>query len=44
MKEISNKYEQMDTEMLIAPATTNKNTQAAILKSMVPDLEWFNGD
>jgi len=27
-----------------APATTNDNRQAAILKSMVLDSEWFNGD
>ena len=27
-----------------APATTNDNRQAAILKSMISDSEWFNGD
>jgi len=44
-KEASNEYEQTDTEMLAAPAlATNENIQAIMPKSMVPDLEWFNGD
>jgi len=28
----------------LAPATTNNNRQAAMLKSMIPDPGWFNGD
>ena len=35
-----------DKEMSIAPAlvTMNSNIQAVMPKSMVSDLEWFNGD
>jgi len=37
---------QSDKEMSVAPALTmtNDNVQAVIPKSMVPDLEWFDGD
>jgi len=38
----------MDTEMSSAPAPAaagvSKNIQAGMLKNMVLDLEWFNGD
>jgi len=38
----------MDTEMLVAPvpvvAATSKNTQAEMLKNMVPDPGWFDSD
>ena len=41
-------YEQTDTEMSAAPATTaaaiNENVQAGLPKNMVPDLGWFDGD
>jgi len=38
-KEVSSKYEQTDTEMLIAPVPvpTMNNRQTTIPKSMVPD-------
>jgi len=34
--------EEMSTAL--APAVYNENVQASTLKSMVPDLGWFNGD
>ena len=41
-------YEQTDTEMLVALATTaakvSKNIQAGLLKNMVLDPGWFDGD
>ena len=41
-------YEQTDTEMSVAPATTaaavSENVQAGLLKNMVPDPGWFDGD
>ena len=38
-------YEQTDTEISVAPATTTaKNIQAGLPKSMVLDPGWFNGD
>ena len=41
-------YKQTDTEMSVAPATmvaaVNKNVQAGLLKNMVPDPGWFDGD
>ena len=41
-------YEQTDTEMSVAPATTaaavNENIQAGLLKNMVLDPGWLNGD
>ena len=45
----TSKYEQTDTEMLVAqPATTaaavNENVQAGLPKNMVPDSGWFDGD
>ena len=38
--------EQLDEAMSVAPVsvTTNNNKQAVILKSMVPDPEWFDGN
>ena len=33
-----------DKEMSAAPAPTNENIQVAVLKSIVLDLGWFNGD
>ena len=42
------KYKQTDTEMSVAPATTaaavSENVQAGLLKNMVPDPGWFDGD
>ena len=44
----TNKYEQTDTEMSIAPATTaaavSENIQAGLPKNIVPDPGWFDGD
>ena len=41
-------YEQTDTEMSVAQATAavavSKNVQAELLKNMVPDPGWFDGD
>ena len=40
--------EQTDTKMSVAPATAaavaSENVQAGLLKSMVPDPGWFDGD
>jgi len=45
---LMDKYEQTDTEMLVAPATmaaaVSENVQAGLPKNMVPDPGWFNGD
>jgi len=45
---LTDKYEQTDTEMSIAPATTaavvSKNIQAGLPKNIVPDPGWFDGD
>ena len=42
------KYKPMGTEMSVAPAPTaaaiNENVQAGLLKNMVLDPGWFNGD
>jgi len=42
------KYEQTDTEMSVAQATTaavvSENAQAGLPKNMVPDPGWFDGD
>jgi len=44
----TSEYEQTDTEMLVAPATTaaavSENIQAGLPKSMVLDPGWFDGD
>ena len=39
-------YKQSDKEMSVAPAPamTNNNGQAVMLKSMVPDPGWFDED
>ncbi len=41
-------YEQTDTEMSVAQATAaaavSENVQAELLKNIVPDPGWFNGD
>ena len=41
-------YEQTDTEMSVAPATAaaavSENVQAELLKNIVPDPGWFDGD
>jgi len=41
-------YEQTDTEMSVAPATTaaavNENVQVGLPKNMVPNPGWFDGD
>ena len=46
MKEASNKYKYTNIEMLTVPVLVviNKNVQTSIPKSMVSDLEWFNGN
>jgi len=48
MEEASNNYEQMDTEMLVAPAPApaaiSENVQTGMPKNMVPDLGWFDSD
>ena len=47
-EETSSKYEQMEIEEMstvLAPAVTvNENRQVGMLKNMVPDLGWFDGD
>jgi len=44
----TSEYKQTDTEISVAPATAaaavSENVQAGLLKSMVPDPGWFNGD
>jgi len=44
----TDEYEQTDTEMSVAPATTavavSENIQAGLLKNIVPDPGWFDGD
>jgi len=46
MEEALSDYEQTDTEMSVAPvpAVSNENIQAGMLKNMVPDPEWFDGN
>ena len=48
MKEASSNYKQTDIEMSVAPApalvVSNKNIQIGMLKNMVLDPEWFDGD
>ena len=47
-KASTEEHERTDTEMSVAPATAaaavSENVQAGLLKSMVPDPEWFDGD
>jgi len=48
-EEASDEYEQTSTEdMLVAPApaaaTVSENVQAGLLKNMVPDPGWFDGN
>jgi len=44
----TSEYEQTDMETSVAQATmaaaVSKNVQAGLLKNMVPDPGWFNGD
>ena len=44
----TNEYEQTDTEMSVAPATTaaavSENVQAGLPKNMIPDPGWFDSD
>ena len=44
----TDKYEPTDTEMSVAPApvaaAASENIQAELLKNMVPDPGWFDGD
>ena len=44
----TDEYEQTDTEMSVASATTaaavSKNIQVGLPKNMVLDLGWFDGD
>ena len=46
MEEVSNKYEQMDTEILVALALAafNENIQAVMPKNIVLDPRWFDSD
>ena len=47
IEEASDKYEQTTTENIsIAPVpeTAVNNVQAGLLKNMVPDPGWFDGD
>jgi len=44
MEEASNKYKQTTTEEMLTAAVINENVQAGVLKNMVLDLEWFDGD
>ena len=43
-EEASSKDEQIEIMISTAPVATNKNVQAGILKEMVLDPEWFDGD
>ena len=43
-KEASSEDELTDTEMSTAPAVTNKNAQAEMPRSMVPDPGWFDSN
>ena len=44
-KEASNEDKRTDTEILTAPApVVNENGQVGMLKNMVPDPGWFDGD
>ena len=44
----TNEYKQVDTEMSVAQAITaaavSENVQAGLLKNMVPDPGWFDGN
>ena len=48
IEEASSKYEQMDIEMSSAPALAavgdSENVQAGMLRNMVLDPRWFDGD
>ena len=48
IEEASSKYEQMDIEMSSAPALAavgvSENVQAGLLRNMVLDPRWFDGD
>ena len=46
IEEASSEYEQMDTEMSVAPAPAaiSENVQVGIPKNMVLDPEWFDSD
>ena len=49
MEEVSDEYKQTTTEkMSVAPAlaavSDSENVQAGLLKNMVPDPGWFDGD
>ena len=43
-KALERTNKQTDKEILIVLEQTNENIQTMILKSIVLDLEWFNGD
>ena len=45
-EEASSNYKQMNTEMSVtpAPATISKNIQTGMLKNIVLDPGWFDGD
>ena len=47
-EEASSKYEWTDTEMSVVPAlaavANSKNIQAGMLKNMIPDPGWFDGN
>jgi len=48
MKEVSDDYKQIDTEISVVPASASavisKNIQIRMLKNMVLDLGWFDGN
>jgi len=43
-EEALSEYKQTDTEMSATPAPANKNIQTVMLKSMVLDPGWFDGN
>ena len=43
-KALESNSKQIDKGMSVIPVTTNENIQAIMLKSIVLDSGWFNGD
>ena len=44
MEETSSNYKQMNIEISVAPAAISENIQAGMLKNMVLDPGWFDGN
>ena len=44
MEEISSNYKQMNIEISVALAAISENIQAGMLKNMVLDPGWFDGN